>query len=83
MATTLKSQADLIEEQLIAFQENIHGLSRVLADIIRQLRPDLALLYADHEAAMVADLIQEYGEEGLIEELMGLASGALISTTKS
>ena len=78
MTIILKSQTNSTEEQLIELQESIHCLSRVLAEIIRQLRPDLALLYADYEAKMVADLIQEYGEDRLVEELMGPNLGVFL-----
>ena len=79
MTVILRSQADSNEEQLIELQEDINSLSRILAAIIRQLRPDVAVLYADYEATMVADLIAEYGEDGLVEELMGPSPGMWVT----
>ncbi|MBE7384347.1 MAG: hypothetical protein F6J95_023410 [Leptolyngbya sp. SIO1E4] len=63
----LEGQAAEAGEDL---QDERDRLARVLAALIRQLRPDLALLYVDHDEPMVADLITEFGEDGLIEELL-------------
>ena len=63
----LESQATEPDE----LQDDIDRLARILAELIRQLRPDLALVYVDHDAPMIADLLAEFGEDGLIEELVG------------
>ena len=60
-------------------QDGIDRLSRILAEIIRQLRPDIALLYNDYESLMVADLLAECSEDRLVEELMGVSSGMLVT----
>ncbi|MBE7384377.1 MAG: hypothetical protein F6J95_023560 [Leptolyngbya sp. SIO1E4] len=65
---------EALESQAVApdeLQDDIDRLARILVALIRQLRPDLALLYVDHDEPMIADLLAEFGEDGLIEELVG------------
>ena len=60
-------------ETLVSQQDRqIDSLAQVLAELVRRLRPDLALLYSDHDEPMVADLLNEHGPDGLVEELVGL-----------
>ena len=63
---------DALETRVSEQDSQIDSLSRVLAEFIRRLRPDLALLYSDEDAPMVADLLNEHGPDGLVEELVGL-----------
>ena len=71
MFNTFDTLETLVSEQ----DSQIDSLSRVLAELIRRLRPDLALLYSDHDAPMVVDLLNEHGPDGLVEELLGLETG--------
>ena len=66
----LESKAtDCQDDSLMDLQDERDRFARILAALIRQLRPDLVLLHVDDEVPMVADLINEFGEDGLIEEL--------------
>ena len=68
MFNTFDTLETLVSEQ----DSQIDSLSHILAELIRRLRPDLALLYSDYDAPMVADLLNEHGPDGLVEELLGL-----------
>ena len=63
----IKYRADLADD----LGERVDSLSYIIAAILRRLRPDLALIYADQDTVMIADLLAEHGEDGLIEELLG------------
>ncbi|NER83984.1 MAG: hypothetical protein F6K42_31465 [Leptolyngbya sp. SIO1D8] len=73
----LENKAIEIDDPVIDLQDERDRLARILAALIRQLRPDLIVLYADDEVPMVASLLAEFGEDGLIEELIGYAPTTL------
>ncbi|NER82720.1 MAG: hypothetical protein F6K42_24825 [Leptolyngbya sp. SIO1D8] len=69
--TRLITARDAEGEALVQLRDEMAQLSGILAEVIRHLRPDLVLLHADDDMPMVADLVAEFGPEGLIEELLG------------
>ncbi|NER83189.1 MAG: hypothetical protein F6K42_27275 [Leptolyngbya sp. SIO1D8] len=75
----LESKATAQEDLATNLGNRVISLSYVSAELARQLRPDLTLMYADHDEAMVAALLVEFGEDGLIEALIGYSPATLIT----
>ena len=67
----LEAKADDRSYMAEILGDRVDSYASVLAELIRRLRPDLALLYADDDTVMVADLLAEHGPDGLVEELVG------------
>ena len=67
----LEAKADDRSYMADILGDRVDSYAYLIAELIRRLRPDLALLYADDDTVMVADLLAEHGPDGLVEELTG------------
>ena len=68
----LEAKADDRSYMADVLGDRVDSYAYLIAELIRRLRPDLALLYANDDDVMVADLLAEHGPDRLVEELAGL-----------
>lgn len=81
----LESELQRQETLASVLSDRLQSRDYLLAKIIRQLNPEWATLYGSYgdgesldDSEFISRLVEHHGEDGVIEELLGLAPGVVM-----